>query len=113
MLLQRSSIDGDCETASDQDDGNADLGLGDDEGIRKKLEGFKHCPLEIGDLQVISLGEFQNCPAGLPKKLTLVWFDCSSFRKGIGIVDSRKAPFLAFEIASYCLVKNETLVSSH
>ncbi|KAM7461652.1 hypothetical protein LguiA_029773 [Lonicera macranthoides] len=75
MLLQRSSNDGDCESTSDQDDGNADLGLGDDEGIQKKLEGFKHCPLEIGDLQVISLGKivkgsnfFQDerfvCPEG-------------------------------------------------
>uniref|UniRef100_A0A5B7CI00 Putative histone-lysine N-methyltransferase ATX2 n=1 Tax=Davidia involucrata TaxID=16924 RepID=A0A5B7CI00_DAVIN len=60
MLRLQNGIEADdCESASGEDEGSADSDedcMGD-EGIQRKLEGFRTCPFEIGDLQVISLGK--------------------------------------------------------
>lgn len=60
LQLQNSMNAASCGSASSDDEGSTDSGEDciKDEGIQRILRGLETSPYVIGDLQIISLGDF-------------------------------------------------------
>nr|XP_010326927.1 histone-lysine N-methyltransferase ATX2 [Solanum lycopersicum] len=54
MLWLQNSINADNNNENEENEGSSDS---EDEGLRKKLEEVRSCPLELGDLKIVSLGK--------------------------------------------------------